>query len=448
MTVTARPTPQRPFGTTRYRALSLRDVTGILTRRGVGPQVVEDVHAVGSVLPFRVNDHVLEHLIDWDDIPGDPMYQLLFPQPGMLDATDLATMRQLSRDGSTGIGKAAAAVRARMNPHPGGQLELNRPRVHDEVLSGLQHKYAETVLYFPRNGQTCHAYCTYCFRWAQFVGDSELRMGASDPHELRSYLLGHPEVRNVLVTGGDPLIMSTAVLRRHVEPLLDPALDQLEAVRIGTKSLTFWPARFLTDFDASDLLRLLEQVVAAGRALVLVAHISHPRELEPAATREAIRLIRATGATVYCQAPLVAHVNDRAEVWERLWNAEVRLGCVPYYMFVERDTGPRRYFEVPLVRAHDIFTAAYRRSSGLARTVKGPVMSATPGKVLLDGYQSRDDGDVTLQLRFAQARDPEWVGRPFTARATADATWFSHLQPADAGQNWWYEDLATSGDPA
>ncbi|MFF4256029.1 hypothetical protein ACFY1L_32955 [Streptomyces sp. NPDC001663] len=106
-------------------------------------------------------------------------------------------------------------------------------------LIGLQHKYPETVLIFPRQGQTCHAYCTYCFRWPQFVGEADLRIATDDIATTSAYLRAHPEVTSALITGGDPLVMSTEVLRRYVEPLLE--IDTVRSIRIGTKSLAFWP---------------------------------------------------------------------------------------------------------------------------------------------------------------------------------------------------------------
>ncbi|MGH1552829.1 hypothetical protein ACRAWF_14710 [Streptomyces sp. L7] len=144
-----------------------------------------------------------------------------------------------------------------------------------ERLEGLQHKYPETVLIFPRQGQTCHAYCTYCFRWPQFVGESELRIATDDIATTSAYLRAHPEVTSTLITGGDPLVMSTEVLSRYVDPLLE--IDTVRSIRIGTKSLAFWPYRFTTDRDADDLLRLFEKVVASGRHLALMAHFTHPR---------------------------------------------------------------------------------------------------------------------------------------------------------------------------
>ena len=131
---------------------------------------------------------------------------------------------------------------------------------------------------------------------------------------------------------------------------------------------------------------------------------------------------------IYCQAPLMAHVNDDPQTWAALWRAELAAGAVPYYMFVARDTGPQAYFEVPLDRAWGIFTTAYASLPGLARTVRGPVMSATPGKVVVDFAESRPDGDPVLHLRFLQARDPRLVGRPFRARMRDGAAWLDDLE--------------------
>jgi len=160
-----------------------------------------------------------------------------------------------------------------------------------------------------------------------------------------------------------------------------------------------------------------------------MAHYSHPRELSTGIAQKALRRVLATGAVVRCQAPVVKHVNDDADVWAELWRTQVRLGAVPYYMFVARDTGARRYFEIPLVRAHDIYRDAMSRVSGLARTVRGPSMSATPGKVVIDGM-AEIAGERVFVLRLLQARDPAWVGRPFFAALDEAAAWFDDLVPA------------------
>ncbi|MFC8845928.1 MULTISPECIES: KamA family radical SAM protein [unclassified Micromonospora] len=416
----------------RFRAIGPRQIDEIASRYGLSDEFRETIRLVSMVLPFRVNEYVLSELVDWQQVPNDPVFRLVFPQPGMLSDADERRLALLSADPARKLELQAAVrdIRSGLNPHPSGQKELNVPRLDGVEVQGVQHKYRETVLYFPGQGQTCHAYCTYCFRWAQFIGDADLRFAAPDPDQLIGYLHRHPEVSDVLVTGGDPMVMSTARLRSHLEPLL--AVDTVRTIRIGTKSIAYWPHRYVTDADADDLLRLMEQVVASGRQLAVMAHFSHPRELSTDLARQAVARIRSTGAMVYCQAPMIAHVNDLASAWTDLWRAELSVGAIPYYMFVERDTGPHDYFKVPLARAVEIFHAAYRKLPGLARTVRGPIMSAAPGKVVVDGVEQTPQGRF-FQLRMLQARNPVLVGRPFRARYSTSAAWLDELElDADA----------------
>jgi KamA family protein len=312
------------------------------------------------------------------------------------------------------------------------------PSVQSERVLGCQHKYRETVLFFPVQGQTCHAYCTYCFRWAQFVGDKDLRFAARSVDQLVQYLREHEEVSDILITGGDPMVMSTSRLRRVIEPLLDPGLEHVRSIRLGTKSLAYWPYRYLTDGDADGLLRLFEQIRSRGPQISIMAHFSHPRELGTKAVERAMSRILETGAVIRTQAPLVRHVNDQAEVWAEMWRRQVALGIVPYYMFVERDTGPKQYFQVPLAKALRIFTTAYSEVSGLARTVRGPSMSATPGKVVVDGA-TVIDGSRYFILKMIQARDPGWVNRVFFARFDSQATWLDELDPAFGERQFFFE---------
>ncbi|MFE0172323.1 KamA family radical SAM protein [Streptomyces sp. NPDC059002] len=421
-------TEPRPGGdpVERFHAYGPGALDRLAARYPIPRETLESVRVVSLVLPFRVNRYVLDELIDWRAVPDDPMFRLVFPQPGMLDAAERGRLRKLA--GLPGrraeLRAAVREIRERLNPHPDGQRELNVPAGADGAVPGVQHKYRETVLYFPGQGQTCHAYCSYCFRWAQFVGEPELRFAAPNPAGLIAYVRGKPEVTDVLITGGDPLVMSSARLRDHLEPLL--SLDTVRTIRLGTKAVAYWPQRFTTDRDADDLLALFEQVTVGDRNLAVMAHYSHPRELDTPVARHALRRIRATGALVYCQAPLIAGVNDSAGTWARLWRAEAAAGAIPYYQFVARDTGPRDYFKVPLAAAVDIFRRAYRQLPGLARTVRGPVMSTTAGKVLVEGCEAHGGGH-RLRLRFLQARDPCLVGRSFQAYDPGDAGWLDEL---------------------
>ena len=419
----------------RFRAYTAKHLDGLGQRAGLSPSERLAIRAVGMVLPFRTNDYVIENLIDWDAAPGDPIYRLVFPQPDMLPASDVDRLScLLARSAPEAELRAAVRdIRMRLNPHPAGQLALNIPAMGDEPLPGVQHKYPETVLVFPKQGQTCHAYCTYCFRWAQFVDEPDLKMATTGVDRVMDYLAGQPQVTSVLITGGDPMIMSSSVLRRYMEPLLAPGMEHLESIRIGSKSLAYWPNRFVTDPDAGDTLRLFEQVVASGRSLAFMAHFSHPRELEPPGVAEAVRRIQATGAVIRTQAPLIRSINDDPRTWARMWRTQVRMGMIPYYMFVERDTGPQDYFAVPLARGYQIFRDAYQSVTGLARTVRGPSMSATPGKVCVDGIAEMA-GQRVFVLHMIQARDPSLVGKPFFARFDPEATWLSDLKPAFAGR--------------
>jgi KamA family protein len=425
--------PVVPTQGRRFRAYSAKHLDELTARAGLGAPERLAIRAVATVLPFRTNDYVVDSLIDWSAAPADPIYRLVFPQADMLPQEEMEPIAAMLARGAPEpeIQEAARAVRLRLNPHPAGQLVLNVPTLADEPLPGVQHKYPETVLVFPKQGQTCHAYCTYCFRWAQFVGEPDLKMATDDMGRVARYLAAHREVTSVLITGGDPMIMGTGVLRRYVEPLLRPELEHIESIRIGTKSLSYWPQRFVSDPDADDALRLFEQVSATGKTLALMAHFTHPRELEPPLVTRAISRIRAAGGVIRTQSPLIRTINDDVMTWSAMWRKQLRLGLVPYYMFVERDTGPQGYFAVPLLRAAQIFRDAYSSVSGLCRTVRGPSMSATPGKVCVDGV-AEIAGQRVFVLHMIQARDPSLVGRPFFAQFDPDAVWFSDLRPAFA----------------
>jgi KamA family protein len=431
-----------------FRAYTAKHLDQLTARAGLSEADRLAVRAVATVLPFRTNEYVIERLIDWTAAPDDPIYRLVFPQADMLPEADIKPIADMLSRGAPDreIQAAARQLRMRLNPHPAGQLALNIPAISDEPLPGVQHKYPETVLVFPKQGQTCHAYCTYCFRWAQFVGEPDLKMATDDMGRVTAYLGAHREVTSVLITGGDPMIMGAGVLRHYIEPLLDPRLDHIESIRIGTKSLAYWPQRFVTDPDADDTLRLFEEVAATGKTLAFMAHFSHPRELEPELVAAAVGRIRSTGAIIRTQAPLIRTINDDAQVWRDMWRAHLRLGMVPYYMFVERDTGPQGYFAVPLARAYDIFRDAYSSVSGLCRTVRGPSMSATPGKVCIDGV-AEIAGQQVFALHMIQARDPSLVGRPFFAQFDPEAVWLSDLRPAFASRFPFESEVAaTDGD--
>ena len=170
-----------------------------------------------------------------------------------------------------------------------------------------------------------------------------------------------------------------------------------------------------------------------------MAHFNHPRELSTQLAVDAIQRVRATGVEIRTQSPILRHINDDPAIWEQLWDRQVDLGCIPYYMFVARDTGAQHYFAIPLVRAWEIFHDAYKNVSGLARTVRGPSMSTNPGKVQVLGV-NEIRGEKVLTLRFLQGRNPDWVQRPFFAAHNETACWLNELSPAFGEKRFFFED--------
>ena len=150
-----------------------------------------EMEVVGNVLPFKANNYVVEQLIDWNNIPNDPIFVLTFPQKGMLKPEHYEKMATALKNNADKkeIATVANEIRLQLNPHPAGQMELNVPTLKDGTkLYGMQHKYKETCLFFPSQSQTCHAYCSFCFRWPQFVGMDEMKFAMKEGEQLVQYL--------------------------------------------------------------------------------------------------------------------------------------------------------------------------------------------------------------------------------------------------------------------
>lgn len=238
------------------------------------------------------------------------------------------------------------------------------------------------------------------------------------------------------------MVMKTKTLAQYLEPLTDPTfLPHVQNLRIGTRSLSFWPQRFTTDNDADELIDMLRRVREEGRRHVaIMAHLGHDRELSTQKFEDAVyRLQKEAFATIRSQSPIMRGINDDSEVWARKWRKEIKMGIIPYYMFMARDTGAQQYFDVPLARAHKLYADALRNCSGLIRTARGPSMSCTPGKVEVTGVEEIF-GHKAFVLRFLQCRDENWIGRPFLAKYDPDAVWFDDLEPLPGMELPWDEN--------
>ncbi len=424
----------------KYQSYQLHNYTSIGGIEKLSTADRRAIEVTGRVLPFKANNYVTDELINWDNVAEDPIFTLCFPRKEMLQSVHFKQVEQLIDHGASTaqIKEVVDDIRKTLNPNPAEQ-HMNVPRIGNIKLNGVQHKYRETVLFFPSQGQTCHAYCTFCFRWPQFSGMEGMRFAMKETELLTKYLRKHQEVTDLLFTGGDPLTMRTSHIADYVDALLDNRLQNIQTIRFGTKALAYWPYRFLTDPDADDLMRVFDKIVRKGKNLAIMSHFNHPVELSTNAVQEAIRRVRSTGAQIRTQSPVLNHINNRPELWAEMWRKQVNLNCIPYYMFIARDTGAKEFFDIPLADCWDIFRKAYQQVSGVCRTVRGPSMSATPGKIQVLGV-SEVKGEKVFVLRFLQGRNPEWVDRPFFAKYDPEATWLNMLQPAFGEQTFFFED--------
>lgn len=424
----------------KIQTYTLHNFRSIPQMASVSEEIKRDIEIVGTVLPFKSNSYVVNELIDWANVEIDPIFTLNFPRRGMLSRKNYDTIAQLidNKAEKPVIDKAVEKIRLSLNPNPAGQ-EQNIPFLGEIKLQGMQHKYPETVLFFPSQGQTCHAYCTFCFRWPQFSGMHDLKFAMKEAELLFKYLRIHKGVSDVLFTGGDPMVMNVSTLEAYILPLLEPEFDHIRTIRIGSKSLAYWPYRYISDEDSEQIVNLFKRIVASGKNLSFQAHFNHPRELSTKAVEQAIAIIRSTGAQIRGQSPLLRNINDKPELWAKMWRRLVDLGCIPYYMFVARDTGAKQYFEIPLERCWDIFRLAYRQVSGLCRTVRGPSMSDHAGKIQILGI-AEVRGEKVFVLRFIQGRNPKWVDIPFFAQYDPKATWFNQLKPAFGEEKFFFEE--------
>lgn len=440
-----------PVSNERYRAITLHAVDKVAEKHPEIIQHLDDIRLSGLIFPFKASPYLVDELIDWsvgtDKVRDDPFYRLVFPTLEMLSDEHREKLIKAKDDGDPSvIMKVVGEIRDDLNPHPAGQKTLNAPKSKSQEtqssLTGVQHKYSETVLVFPAAAQTCHAYCTYCFRWAQFIGDDELRFAQKEADSLFDYLSEHDEVSDILMTGGDPMIMQTRSLRQYLEPLCDPNfLPHVRNIRIGTRTLTFWPQRFTTDKDADELITLMRRVrEEGGRHLAIMAHLGHFRELSTKKVQHAIeRIQKEAFATIRSQSPVMRGINDDATVWAKKWRKEVQMGIIPYYMFMARDTGAQHFFDVPLEKAQRIYSDAIRNCSGLIRTARGPSMSCTPGKIEVTGVEEIL-GQKVFVLRFLQCRNEDWIGRPFFAKYDPKAVWYDDLEPLIGMELPWDEN--------
>lgn len=375
-----------------------------------------------QVFHFKVNAYTLQHLIDWDNIPHDPIYKLLFPRPDMISTEDFDRMSAMvSGKADQALIKAMVDnLRLKTSPRI-AWLPEGIPRVNGVPVPGTYRSFPDQLSLFTKPMvRTCHSYCSYCYRWNTFEDLDSQSPSYSDPTTPVAYLRQHPEISQVLFTGADPLVARAATLRRFIAPLLD--LDSIKTINISSKSLAYWPFRFLTDRDADELLQLFEDIRSSGRILNIFAHFSHPRELQHQAVGKAARRIVVAGAKLLTQGPLVKGINDDSGVWAQMWRMQVEAGMQPNLMFVEANHNSQATLRVPFAQALKIFSEAKEIAGKSATNVKGPVFMNDIHRVAIDGITERDGKKYFGLKNLQSALGSEGEGKikliPYDEQAT------------------------------
>ncbi|CAG7636797.1 hypothetical protein PAESOLCIP111_03785 [Paenibacillus solanacearum] len=324
---------------------------------------------------FRVNDYYL-NLIDWND-PADPIKKLVIPNEGELS-------------------------------------EYGRWDASDEdtnyVVPGCQHKYRTTALLIV--SEVCGAYCRYCFRKRLFRNDVKEAMADVNPG--LQYIAEHPEINNVLLTGGDSLILATAKLRTIIERLR--AIEHVKIIRLGSKIPVFNPMRIYED---EALLETIRNYSSADKRIYVMAHINHPREMTPEAKRGLEALHRA-GAIVVNQTPVLKGINDDPAVLAELLDRLSWAGVTPYYFFINRPVAGNREFVLPLAEAYRLVEEAKARTSGLGKRIRLS-MSHTSGKIEILAIENGK-----AYLKYHQSRDNQY-GKFMILDCPDEAAWFDDL---------------------
>jgi KamA family protein len=326
---------------------------------------------------FRSNDYY-QSLIDWSD-PADPIRRIIVPFKGEIEDW----------------GKLDASDEERYT-----------------VLPGLQHKYKDTALLLVND--VCGAYCRFCFRKRLFMEDNDEVV--RDISGGIQYIREHAEVTNVLLTGGDPLVLPTHRLEVIVKQAVE--IDHVRIIRIGTKMPAFNPARILND---PSLLEMIERYSTAEKKIYIMAHFNHSKELTSAAI-EGVRMLQKAGAATVNQTPLIRGVNDDPAVLSDLFNNLSFIGVAPYYVFQCRPTLGNKPYTVPVEESYEIFLQAQSQCSGLAKRARF-VMSHSTGKIEVVGKTEEH-----ILLRYHQASNPLDQARVLVLKHNPAACWLDDYE--------------------
>jgi len=332
------------------------------------------METVSYTFPFRSSEYYLS-LIDWKD-GHDPLRRIIIPHPSELN----------------GMGC--------FDP----SCEKNGTRI-----PGLQHSYSQTGLLILTD--VCGGICRFCFRKRLFMGNEE-RKTAKDVSEGIEYIREHTEITDVLLTGGDPLILETGRLESILRQLRE--IDHVTIIRIGSKMLAYNPYRILSD---PYLLAVLSRYSTPEKRIYLIAHFNHPRELT-AVSIQAAEELRKAGVIIVSQTPVLNGINNDPEIVAELFRKLSFAGISPYYILQCRPAIGNRLFQVPVEQSYEIIQKSWQACSGLSKRARF-VMSHASGKIEILGKTA---GQVFM--RYHQSADPDNTGKFMVFRSNPVARWF------------------------
>lgn len=438
----------------KYSGLTgFRNVCTILAENGIHLNHMKERELFLEVYAFLATKHILS-TIDWDNYQTDQVFQLIFPQPGMIEPEIVHQYVPITDDVERK--KMVEAYREKTNPHDGKQI-LNRPYFYSkegnfEALNGGQHKYPQVFLLFDKTTQSCYAYCTYCFRHAQVRGDEDMFV-QDNVEQVHEYLKKHKEITDILITGGDAGYMPTHRLAEYLEPIMeDPELLHIKTIRIASRALTYQPDLVLNSKYKATL-ELFQKLIDHGIQVLWMGHFSTPKELLNIHTIAAIRRLRAHGINIRSQSPMMNHISlfmdnngkvdvDRsAQNWIDLGHVLMMLGMNFHSIYCARPTGEHDYFTAPLADMNKIFSRVYKGLPSIGRPSRYITMTSSAGKTSLMGTVEVN-GRKAFALKFNEARNMDWLDNVYLAEYDEEENTIEKLEPFGGGEYFYKKELA------
>jgi len=350
----------------------MKYLTKIEQLEHLSPAEKAELQQVTNEFAFRSNDYYLS-LIDWNN-PDDPIRKLIIPNIQELDEW--------------------------------GRLDPSNEKAYC-IMPGLEHKYPSTVLLLVSN--VCDGICRYCFRKRVFINPQSEYL--RDLPAAIQYIKQHTEITNVLLTGGDPLALTTSKLENIISQLRD--IEHVSIIRIGTKIPAFNPSRIVED---PSLTEIINKYSTEQKRIYIMTHFIHPRELTDLAVN-AVGTLQKAGAVITNQMPLIRGINDKHEIMAELLSKLSFIGVVPYYIFQCRPALGNKAYTVPIEHGYEIVEQAKALVSGLAKRVRF-VMSHSTGKIEIVGKTEN-----FIYFKYHRAAEDDYSGRFLVWNSNPDAYW-------------------------